>query len=80
MNGRIVLLALLVTVVIPLATMAQQQRLLSRMEVDQRVCSQYLVSVCIRLFLEKREKAPDKGRHFFDPFRFYGGNRQSKQS
>ncbi len=39
-----------------LSTLSQQQRLLSRMEVDQRVCSQVLVSVCVRLFLERREK------------------------
>lgn len=39
-----------------LTTLSHQQRLLSRMEVDQRVCSQYLVSVCVRIFLERKEK------------------------
>ena len=36
--------------------LSQQERLLSRSAVDRRVCSAYLVSVCIRQFLEQREK------------------------
>eukprot|EP00095_Tigriopus_kingsejongensis_P004295 maker-scaffold722_size106786-snap-gene-0.30 protein:Tk04295 transcript:maker-scaffold722_size106786-snap-gene-0.30-mRNA-1 annotation:"receptor-mediated endocytosis protein 6 homolog" len=39
-----------------LSTLAHQQTLLKRMEGEERICSQYLVSVCIRLFLERREK------------------------
>lgn len=39
-----------------LATLAHQRRLLSRMEADRRVCSAHQLNVCIRLFLEKREK------------------------
>ncbi len=39
-----------------LNTLSQQQRLISRMEVDRKVCSQYLVSVCVRLFLEKHNQ------------------------
>ncbi len=39
-----------------LSTISQQQRLLSRLEVDRKVCSQYLVSVCVRRFLEQRER------------------------
>jgi len=39
-----------------LAALARQQRLLNRVEVDRRVCSQYLISVCVRLFLERRER------------------------
>ena len=35
---------------------SRQERLLARMEIDQRVCSQHLVSVCMRLFLDRREK------------------------
>lgn len=38
-----------------LTTLAQQERLLSRMEMDQKVCTAYLVSVCIRIFLERHE-------------------------
>ena len=40
-----------------LSTLAHLQRLLSRIEADRKVCSQHLVSVCMRLFLEKRESA-----------------------
>ncbi len=32
-----------------------QERLLSRLELDRQVCASYLVSVCVRLFLERRE-------------------------
>ena len=39
-----------------LATLAHQRRLLQRMEADRRVCSSHQLNVCIRLFLEKREK------------------------
>merc|ERR1719510_1571673 len=39
-----------------LATLAHQRRLLSRMEADRRVCSAHQLNVCIRLFLEKRDK------------------------
>lgn len=39
-----------------LATLAHQRRLLSRLDADRRVCSAHQLSVCIRLFLEKREK------------------------
>ena len=39
-----------------LATLAHQERLLSRFKVDKTVCSSYLVSVVVRLFLEKRDK------------------------
>lgn len=39
-----------------LSTLAHQKTLLGRMEGEERVCSQYLVSVCVRLFLERREK------------------------
>ena len=38
------------------STLAQQERLLSRCAVNRRVCSAYLVSVCIRQFLEQRDK------------------------
>lgn len=39
-----------------LATLSHQKRLLSRMEADRRVCSSHQMNVCIRLFLERREK------------------------
>ena len=39
-----------------LATLAHQKRLLLRMEADRRVCSAHQISVCVRLFLEKRDK------------------------
>ncbi len=39
-----------------LCMLSQQQRLLARMEVDQRVCTRHLVSVCVRQFLERRER------------------------
>ena len=39
-----------------LATLAHQRRLLSRMEADRRVCSAHQLNVCVRLFLERREK------------------------
>ena len=37
------------------STLAQQERHLSRCAVDRKVCSAYLVSVCIRQFLEQRD-------------------------
>jgi hypothetical protein len=39
-----------------LATLAHQRRLLSRMEADRSVCWSHQINVCIRMFLEKREK------------------------
>ena len=39
-----------------LATLAHQRRLLQRMEADRRVCSAHQLNVCIRVFLERREK------------------------
>ena len=38
-----------------LTTISYQQRLLTRMECDQTVCSQYLIAVSMRFFLERRE-------------------------
>ncbi len=39
-----------------LATLAHQKKLLSRMDADRILCSSHQVNVCIRLFLERREK------------------------
>ena len=36
------------------SALAQQERHLSRCAVDRKVCSAYLVSICIRQFLEQR--------------------------
>jgi len=38
-----------------LASLATLERLSSRMETEQRMCSKFLISVCVRLFLERRE-------------------------
>ena len=38
------------------SVLAEQERHLSRCVVDRKVCSAYLVSVCIRQFLEQREE------------------------
>jgi len=39
-----------------LSTLAHLERLNSRMESDQKMCSKFLISVCVRLFLEKKEE------------------------
>ena len=41
------------------SALAQQERHLSRCAVDRKVCSAYLVSVCIRQFLEQRQQQLD---------------------
>jgi len=39
-----------------LVSLATLERLSSRMETEQRMCSKFLISVCVRLFLERREE------------------------
>ena len=38
------------------SALSQQERHLSRCAVDRKVCSAYLISVCIRQFLEQRHE------------------------
>jgi len=42
------------------SALSQQERHLSRCAVDRKVCSTYLVSVCIRQFLEQRQQQLDQ--------------------
>ena len=40
----------------PCETVIDSTLMYYRMEMDRRVCMAYLISVCIRLFLERRER------------------------
>lgn len=42
-----------------LSVLAHLERLANRVEQDKAVCHRFLISVCVRLFLEKREKELD---------------------
>ena len=48
-----------------LAALAHQERLLSRLRVERDVCSSYMISVVVRMFLEKKDADLAKFRRQF---------------